>query len=170
MIKKIIAGIVLVSLIVVAMVQAMEKKDESTTKLPGLEESAKAPNFTLQTLKGETVSLEDYKGKKVVLNLWATWCGPCRKEMPDMQKFYEQNPNGNYEILAINLDPVNDVQGFVDELSLTFPIVLDSKGDMQKAYEVLSIPYTYFIDEDGIIYDRHPGLMSYSDLEEKINL
>lgn len=174
MIKKIIAICILMGLIIFAIAQSFVKENEQTTlkseqSIEGLKEGDQAPNFTLQTLAGETVSLENYKGKKVVLNFWATWCTPCRAEMPDLQKYYEQNKIGDYEILAINLDYRNDVQGFVDELQLTFPIVLDTKKDVQEAYEVLNLPYTYFIDESGVIVNRHLGQITYEQFEKILN-
>lgn len=171
MIKKIMAVCILMGLITFAIVQSFLGGNEQATlkreqTIEGLKEGDQAPNFTLQTLAGETVSLENYKGKKVVLNFWATWCTPCRAEMPDLQKYYDQNRTGDYEILAINLDYRNDVQGFVDEMQITFPIVLDTKKDVQEAYEVLNLPSTYFIDESGVIVNRHLGQITYEQLKE----
>ncbi|WP_290368979.1 redoxin domain-containing protein, partial [Peribacillus frigoritolerans] len=90
MLKKIIASVALLSLITVAIVQAMDnesKGNDEKDALGGLKIGAKAPNFSLKTLDGKQVELSDYEGKKVMLNFWATWCPPCKKEMPDMEKY-----------------------------------------------------------------------------------
>ena len=174
MVKKTVAVLFLMGLIAYTVSQSFFESDESNEVVQtdyiqskeGLKEGIQAPNFNLQNLAGDAVSLEDYRGKKVVLNFWATWCSPCREEMPDLQKYYENHPSGEYEIVAINLDPRNNVRGFVDELKLTFPIVLDTEKDVQEAYEVLNLPYTYFIDETGKIADRHLGLITYEELEK----
>ncbi|MEH6944536.1 peroxiredoxin family protein [Bacillus sp. JJ722] len=163
MIKKIISGIILLLLISVAIVQAMDKKKEP--ELPGLDVGGKAPNFTLQNLEGENVSLSDYKGKKVILNFWATWCPPCRKEMPALEKFYQQNKN-KIEILAINTDPKNDVAGYVNSMNLTFPILLDEKSEVSGQYDILSLPTTYFIDEKGKLVKKQIGELTFEQLNQ----
>ncbi|WP_019241385.1 MULTISPECIES: TlpA disulfide reductase family protein [Bacillus] len=163
MVKKIVAGVILVLLISVALVQAMDRKEEA--KLPVVKDNQKAPDFTLENLQGEQVSLSDYKGKKVILNFWATWCGPCREEMPDMEKYY-QEAGDSIEILAVNMDTDNDVKGFVENYHLTFPILLDIKDEMSRPYDIISFPTTYFIDEQGIIKEKHIGQMSYETIVE----
>ncbi|MEH7484478.1 redoxin domain-containing protein, partial [Neobacillus drentensis] len=130
MIKKVIAAVILVTLLTVAIVQAMDKKTETpettsqtTASQEGLAIGAKAPDFELKTLTGETVKLSNLKGKKVMLNFWATWCPPCKAEMPAMEQFSKQMEK-DIVILAVNIDPQLDVQGFVDENKITFPIPL----------------------------------------------
>ena len=95
------------------------KKQEKQDNLPGLSIGSKAPDFELKTLSGENVKLSDYRGKKVMLNFWATWCAPCKEEMPDMEEFYKQNGE-EIEILAVNIDPQFNVQQFVTEMELLF--------------------------------------------------
>ncbi|SFA89012.1 MULTISPECIES: peroxiredoxin [unclassified Bacillus (in: firmicutes)] len=165
MIKKVLAAVALIVLITVAIVQAMEKKEEPVNNSTGIAIGSKAPDFEVKTLTGETVKLSDYKGKKVMLNFWATWCPPCKAEMPDMQKHYEQG-HKDYEILAINIDPQLDVQGFVDEMGLTFPILLDEDDSINTKYKVISIPTTYFIDKKGIIREKFTGAMPLEAMEE----
>jgi len=165
MIKKVAAGLVLVLLIAVAMVQAMEAKQEDS--LPGLKKGVQAPDFSLQTLDGEQVKLSDYKGEKVVLNFWATWCKPCREEMPDLQSFYSKS-DSDVVILAINMDAHNDVKGFIDSYDVTFPILLDEEDEISNMYRVISLPTTYFIDENGEIDQKHIGQISYDQLEEVV--
>lgn len=163
MVKKVAAGIVLVLLIAVALVQALEAEQEEA--LPGLKAGTKAPDFSLQTLDGENVKLSDYEGKKVVLNFWATWCKPCREEMPDLQTIYSEN-NEEIVILAVNMDAHNDVKGFTDSYAVTFPVLLDVEDKVSKIYRVISLPTTYFIDEKGDIAQKHLGQITYEQLEE----
>ncbi|MDP4084609.1 MAG: TlpA disulfide reductase family protein [Bacillota bacterium] len=168
MIKKVIAAVLLISLLTVAIVQAMDKKtepntpkntDTASTQSNGLKIGAKAPDFELTTLTGETVKLSDLKGKKVMLNFWATWCPPCKAEMPEMEKFYKQK-DPNLVLIAVNIDPENDVKGFAAKDGITFPILLDKDGSVNKTYQILAIPTTYFIDQKGIIQNKYTGGMT----------
>ena len=113
-----------------------------------------APAFTLDTLSGESTALADHAGKVVIINMWATWCGPCRAEMPALQAFYDEHRDQGLEILAVN-NTVNDgeasVQDFVDEFDLTFPILLDHDGDVTRQYQVRSLPATFVIDRSGVV-------------------
>jgi thiol-disulfide isomerase/thioredoxin len=109
-----------------------------------------APDFTLTQLGGDEVSLSSFRGKVVFLNFWATWCPPCRAEMPSMQVLYEALGNDHFEIIAVDLqESERTVQKFIDELSLTFPILLDSKGQIGAIYGARSIPTTFLIDKVG---------------------
>ncbi|MED3891580.1 redoxin domain-containing protein [Peribacillus frigoritolerans] len=174
MLKKIIASVALLSLITVAIVQAMDnesKGNDEKDALGGLKIGAKAPNFYLKTLDGKQVELSDYEGKKVMLNFWATWCPPCKKEMPDMEK-YTQQAGDDVVVLAVNIDPENDVQAFVEDNGITFTIPLDSqsaKNPVNERYKILSIPTTYFIDKKGIIRNKVISAMTLKDMERNIN-
>ena len=118
----------------------------------GLYVGQQAPDFELQTLSGETVRLSDFRGKRVMVNFWATWCPPCRAEMPDMEKFYNAK---DVEILAVNLTDtetsIGAIENFVDEFELTFPILLDSNLDVSFLYKIQPIPTTFMVDSSGII-------------------
>jgi peroxiredoxin len=166
--------VALLSLITVAIVQAMDnesKGNDEKDALGGLKIGAKAPNFSLKTLDGKQVELSDYKGKKVMLNFWATWCPPCKKEMPDMEK-YTQQAGDDVVVLAVNIDPENDVQAFVEDNGITFTIPLDSqsaKNPVNERYKILSIPTTYFIDKKGIIRNKVISAMTLKDMERNIN-
>lgn len=164
MIKKVIAAVTLIALMTVAMVQAMEK-EQKPDNLPGLAVGLKAPDFELELLSGETVKLSDYEGKKVMLNFWATWCPPCKAEMPDMQKFYTE-VGDEVVILAVNIDPQYDVAGFAEEMKINFPILLDKEDKVGGAYQILTIPTTYFIDEKGIIRSKYLGAMPIEKMRE----
>jgi len=136
----------------------------------GLATGEKAPDFELKTLDGQTVSLSDYKGKKVILNFWATWCPPCKEEMPHMQKFYEeQAEEKNVEILAVNLTSsdksVGHVREFVKSYGLTFPVPLDEEGTIGSQYSAITIPTSYLLNTDGTIGEKVIGPMDEEMLE-----
>ena len=119
-----------------------------------------APGFTLEMMnQGKAVNLSDYKGKVVLLNFWATWCFPCRKEMPSMQELYQIFKDRNFEILAVNMDKFGKekVISFVSNYGLTFPILLDKELKTALIYEVRNIPTSYIIDKNGIIKDKIIG-------------
>lgn len=119
-----------------------------------------APDFVLEALgTGEPVRLSDFRGQTVVLNFWATWCAPCRAEMPEFQEAYDARLQaGDLVFLAVNFQEVDvQVQRFVDEFSLTFPVVMDRDGDVRRHYQVLGLPATFFIDRDGILRSQNLG-------------
>jgi peroxiredoxin len=164
--KKVVASVLLLVLVAVVIVQAMEPEEqEKQDNLPGLSIGSKAPDFELKTLSGENVKLSDYRGKKVMLNFWATWCAPCKEEMPDMEEFYQQNGK-EIEILAVNIDPQFNVQQFVNEFGITFPILLDDKDEVNTMYQLLTIPTTYFIDEKSIIRHKYLTTMTQDIMKE----
>jgi peroxiredoxin len=117
-----------------------------------------ADDFTLTTLEGANVKLSDYRGKVVFLNFWATWCPPCRSEMPSMERLYAKLHGSGLEILAIDLqEPKDTVQKFVKDNALTFTVLLDPKGAVGGAWGAQSIPTTYLIDRKGGILARAIG-------------
>jgi|SRR5690625_1397056 len=128
--------------------------DGLPVEMAGIKEGELAPDFVLETLEGETAQLSDYRGKKVLLNFWATWCGPCRQEMPAMQEFYDEYA-GEIEILAVNVTDsekaIDDVQGFIDEYDFTYPTLLDIGTGVSEEYMAIGLPTTYFIGTDGKI-------------------
>ncbi|TQR20255.1 redoxin domain-containing protein [Psychrobacillus vulpis] len=130
----------------------------------GIGKGDSAPNFTLTTLDGKKVKLSDYKGKKVVLNFWATWCPPCKAEMPHMQNYYEDMAEQeNVEILAVNLTSsdvgIDKVKAFQEDYALSFPIPLDEEGKVGETYRAITIPTTYMIDTTGTIQNKIVGPM-----------
>lgn len=172
MIKKAIGAGILAGLVLFAIFQqvTIEEDPESVAASnisSGITTGVLAPAFTMKNLEGKDVSLEDYRGKKVMLNFWATWCPPCKAEMPALEKLYQQKSD-EIEVLAVNLDSQNDVAGFVNKNQLTFPVLLDENGETQQAYSIISIPTTFIIDEKGIIVKKHIGSMSYEQMEEII--
>lgn len=129
-----------------------------------------AANFKLKDLSGKDVSLSDFTGKKVFLNFFATWCPPCRGEMPDIQQIYEETKDKDIVILAIDLgEDVKTVQSFADKNKYSFNILLDSDTAIATKYEIASIPTSYFIDRKGNITAKHIGAMSLEDMRKFIN-
>lgn len=128
----------------------------------GIEKGQFAPDFTLTTLSGEKITLSELKGKKVVLNFWATWCPPCKDEMPHFQKYYEKyEKEDNVEIVAVNLTYAREtnerVQQFIDSFGITFPVPLMEDEEIGKPYRIVTIPSTFFIDTEGRIQKNIKG-------------
>ncbi|ASS75075.1 hypothetical protein CIG75_08845 [Tumebacillus algifaecis] len=132
-----------------------------------LEMGHTAPDFTLETLDGKEVSLSDYRGKVVMINVWASWCEPCRNEMPAIEKAYETYQDQGLVVLGVNLKEKRvPIQGFADTYDLTFPILLDVEGHVgMDLYKVKPIPTTFFVDRDGVLRHRAELPMSFSYIE-----
>lgn len=123
-------------------------------RIPAPGEGFLAPDFTLQNTDGETVRLSDLKGKVVLLNLWASWCPPCKAEMPAMQRVFQQYQGEGFLILAVNATAQDDRESalkFASSLGLTFPILFDLDGAVSQKYQVHSMPTSFFIDTEGTI-------------------
>jgi thiol-disulfide isomerase/thioredoxin len=126
-----------------------------------------APDFVLDTLDGGEARLSDFRGKVVLLNFWASWCGPCRMEFPDLVSVYEKNKDRGFEIVAVNLGESKEVAGrFAEQFKLPFPILLDSNAGVARQYQTYSIPTSYFLDRDGVILGSRAGAMTESFVEE----
>jgi len=134
----------------------------------GLGIGQRAPDFEAQTLDGQPVALSDFRGQMVLVNFWATWCGPCREEMRDFETIYNLHKSDGFVILAVNnQEPADTVRAFVDELGLTFPIVLDESGALNnRLYRdaIQGYPTSLLIDPDGIIVQRFSGLVNGAQL------
>jgi cytochrome c biogenesis protein CcmG, thiol:disulfide interchange protein DsbE len=126
---------------------------------------SKAPDFTLNTLDGEPVSLSDLEGKVVLINFWATWCEPCKIEMPFFQSRYEQHAP-QFEVLAVNYaEPEDTVRRFVEAEGLTFTILLDRSAEVVRKYQVRGYPTTLVVGPDGIIQVYHIGIVTQRQLD-----
>ncbi|MBT3391472.1 MAG: redoxin domain-containing protein [Chloroflexi bacterium] len=145
-----------------------ESLDQSASALT-LAVDTPAPDFELVALTGESIRLEDLRGQPVLINFWATWCAPCKLEMPAFQDRYEQYA-GDLRILAVNFDePRADVQAFADDLSLTFDVLLDPGGEVQRLYQVRGYPTTVLVDADGVVRVLHIGLMTENQLDQYLS-
>ena len=118
-----------------------------------------APNFTLPDLNGKKVSLTDYRGKVVLLNIWATWCPPCVEEMPSMEKLYQEMRGEAFEILAVSLDEsgAEVVAPFMKKHKLNFPALIDSAGTLKDLFQTTGIPESLIITKEGIILEKIIG-------------
>jgi len=128
-----------------------------------------APDFTLSTLDGAEVTLSDLRGKPVLINFWASWCPPCRLEMPELIRIYEAHKDEDFVILGVDLtfqDAIADVEAFVEEFNMTFPVLLDKTGEVGRSYRLLGIPMSVFIDRQGIIRRIHIGAMTGDQIDE----
>lgn len=148
-----------------------EKVGEAITKGPLLQEVA--PDFELQALDGSTVKLSDLKGKRVFINFWASWCPPCRDEMPEIEEFSKENKD--VIVLAINLRNTERsdeiVQKYIQEGNYTFKVLLDKKGKVGNQYKVLTLPTSFFVNTDGVIQYKFIGpltLKKMNDITEKL--
>jgi len=124
---------------------------------------SKAPDFTLRNLQGESVSLSQFRGKKVILNFWASWCTPCKMEMPHFQTLWARyNPGADFVILAVAGSQSEEtiIRNFITDGNYTFTVCLDPNGDAFNKYELNSIPKTYFIDKDGVIRRIQQGMFT----------
>lgn len=130
-----------------------------------------APHFELETVGGQTIKLSDFKGEFVVLNFWATWCVPCIKEMPELQKAHQFSGNNNIKIIGVNLgESKKKVDKFIRDYHLSFPVLLDGFGNTSEKYKVRSLPVTYLITPDGIIREEiNGGGLTKEIIESKIN-
>lgn len=126
-----------------------------------------APELNLPDLSGNQVSLSDYRGSVVLVNLWATWCPPCREEMPTLQTFYEKYKQDGFVLLALDQEETIDiVQPFVDEYGLTFPVLLDLDYLAQREFHTANLPSSYVVDRDGVVRLMWIGGISKGNLEK----
>jgi len=133
----------------------------SPATAPGPEMGKLAPDFQLSSLDEQSVSLSDFRGKPVLLNFWASWCDPCRFEMPFIQTIYEEWTGKGLVVLAVNLqESPARVREFMETLGLSFPVLLATSQDVPLEYNIRSIPTTFFIDKDGVIQDMKIGAFS----------
>lgn len=149
--------------------EATEAPTQESTEAPTQAAQA-APDFTVYTADGQEVKLSDFVGKPVVLNFWASWCGPCRNEMPAFEAMYRATGD-QVQFLMVNLtdgtrETVDSAAGFLADAGYTFPVFYDTTLAAVVAYQVNAIPATYFIDAQGNLVDFHVGAMTHLALEE----
>ena len=155
-------GILLVALLLYL---GLVTNSSKTTPI-GLGPGKPAPDFKLKTLDGKEVSLSDYRGKVVLINFWATWCPPCREEMPLFKRVYERYKNKGFEILAVSTDTsVDPVKKFVKEYKLDFPVLLDT-DNISSLYGIQGLPTSFLIDREGKIVKVRLG--KYKEIESDL--
>jgi peroxiredoxin len=130
----------------------------------------KAPDFSLKTVDNKDVTLSELKGKVVLINFWATWCGPCVREIPDFLEVYDDYKEKGFEIIGVSLDRGGwkTVTPFVEKMKMTYPVVMGN-GEVVKDYgNFNAIPTSFFVDKNGIVVDQHTGTMTKADLVAKL--
>jgi peroxiredoxin len=147
-------------------------------EIQSVEVGSPAPAISARDLQGNPVALSDYRGKVVLLNIWATWCTPCKEEMPSMQGLYDSLQGEDLEILAVSIDrapadddPANPLGGklraFADSLGLTFPILHDPEGEITTTYRTTGVPESFILDRDGLIAQRITGPRPWDALQSQ---
>jgi peroxiredoxin len=155
-----IAGLILVAMFMVVWLQS--------SKYEPLAVGKPAPDFQLPDLNDKDIRLSDYRGKVVFLNFWATWCKPCREEMPSMEVLYKNFEKDGLVILAVSIDRVTtkkEIPPFVKSLNLTFPVLVDSWGQTDKRYKLMGVPETYIIDREGTLREKVIGPRDWTRLD-----
>ncbi|MDR6224827.1 thiol-disulfide oxidoreductase ResA [Desmospora profundinema] len=152
--------LVMAGLVGFALYQALAEEKVGTTV------GEQAPDFELQTLDGDTLKLSDLEGKAVLVNFWATWCKPCRDEMPAIQSVYNRYKDQDFVVVGVNIaeTPVS-VKAFARQLELDFPIVLDRNREVTRLYNIGPIPSSVLLDKDGKVVRKHDGQMVEGQIE-----
>ena len=132
--------------------------------------NAKAPDFNLKDQYGVTHSLENYKGKVIFLNFWATWCPPCKKEMPDIENIYKEYGENkkNVVILGVNSEKENEVKKFLKDKGYTFPTVIDENSEVMRKYFIQAFPTSFVIDKEGNVYGYVMGGLTKEQIRQVI--
>ena len=152
--RRIAYSIILILGLAWILVSADKTGTSTAGQIPAPQQGFLAPDFELQTTTGETVKLSELRGQAVLVNLWATWCPPCRAEMPTIEKVYNEYKDQDFIVLAVNMtyqDTYSNIAPFIDEYGLTFPILLDETNTVGSAYQLRSLPSSFFIDRNGLI-------------------
>ncbi len=136
----------------------------------GIDVGRPAPEFQIRNLKGGETALSSLRGRVVLINFWATWCGPCRAEMPSMEALYGSYKRDDFEILAVSIDTEGEerVRSFVEEFGFRFPILLDHRLAVNQLYQVRVVPTSFLIDRKGVIRDQVLGARDWNDPEMRL--
>ena len=141
------------------------KQNNSYLKFSPLETGRPAPNFTLPGLDGKMVSLSNYQGHVVLVNIWATWCPPCVDEMPSMERLYQELKDENFEIVAISIDAMGAeaVAPFMEKNKLNFAALLDPEGTIKSVYQITGVPESFIVNKKGILVEKIIGPRNWAD-------
>jgi len=132
-------------------------------------EGAAAPAIALETLQGDRISLADYDGRVVLVHFWATWCGPCRYEIPELSRVRNELTDLGFEILAVNVgEEVESVTPFVESMEMAFPVLLDRDMRVAQSYAIRGIPASFLVDQEGIVRMVHVGVLTEELLRERV--
>jgi peroxiredoxin len=141
-----------------------DSTDTGSSPDTGKNAYSKAPDFTLKDVQGRSVSLASHKGKVVLINFWATWCPPCKAEMPSMNKLYNEMKSRGFEVISISTDnSLSAVKDFLAKNRLDFLVLFDENRTVARQYHVFSMPTTFLIDRNGMIVDKFSGEEDWTD-------
>jgi len=161
-----VAVFIFVAVTVLVIILSLKLNDSSFkfSNQVAIKDNLPAPDFTFPGLDGKMVRLSDYKGKVVLVNIWATWCPPCVDEMPSMEKLYQKLKGENFEILAVSIDEpgLKAVAPFMKKSNLTFPALIDSEGTIKAVYGITGVPESYIIDQQGILIKKIVGPVDWA--------
>lgn len=149
------------------------KKAEAEKKVSpgiGVEVGQLAPDFRIKNLKGGVTALSQHRGKVVLINFWATWCEPCRAEMPSMEELYSNYSRNDFEILAVSIDTIGEppVRFFIEDFGFTFPVLMDEQFTVNDHYQVRVVPTTILIDRKGVIARRVLGAKDWTEPDARL--
>jgi len=152
--RRSLYAVILLAGLVWIFASADKTNSETAGRIPAPQKGFLAPEFKLKTSDGQSIALTDYRGKAVLVNVWATWCPPCRAEMPTIEKVYQEYQNQGLVVLGVDSTIQDDptaIAPFVKQYNITFPILLDINGEASDLYELRSLPTSFFIGRDGVI-------------------
>ena len=139
------------------------------TAMAAIAPSSTAPDFTLHTMNGPNMRLQEQRGKVVMINFWATWCGPCRQEMPHLDRLYDKYKSSGFVLMGINVDDdTRNAAAVAAKLGVRFPVLLDTDKQVSRLYDLSTMPSTVIVDRDGKVRYVHRGYLSgYEDTYDK---
>jgi len=154
----------LISALLVLLLLNRNRSYNKSVKIVPVEVGLPAPDFTFPGMDGKMVSLADYRGKVVLVNIWATWCPSCVDEMPSMERLYQKLKGEDFEILAVSIDSlgVKVVEPFMKKYKLTFPALIDSAGTIRMGYRTTGVPESFIIEKDGILVKKFIGPLDWT--------
>lgn len=154
----------LIAGLLVLLLLNQSKSYNNSVKIVPIAVGLPAPDFTFPGMDGKMVSLSDFRGKVVLVNIWATWCRSCVDEMPSMEKLYQKLKGEDFEILAVSIDSLGEkvVAPFMKKYKLTFPALIDSAGAIRMGYRTTGVPESFIIDKDGILVKKIIGSLDWT--------
>jgi peroxiredoxin len=162
--RSVIVIFLLIAGLLVLLLLNRNKSYNNSVKIGPIEVGLAAPDFTFPGMDGKMVSLSDFKGKVVLVNIWATWCPSCVDEMPSMEKLYQKLKGEDFEILAVSIDSLGEkvVAPFMKKYKLTFPALIDSAGAIRMGYRTTGVPESFIIDKDGMLVKKIIGSLDWT--------
>lgn len=170
--KLISFGLIAVGVLIILFVVSFSfsSTKQTSPKVEPPQVGSQLSNFTLTNIAGQSVQLNDYKGQVILLNAWATWCPPCRAEMPALNDYYLQHADQGFVVLAINAgDPERDVAAFAQDYQLAFPVLLDPHTRLLDSYYIDDYPTTILIGRNGVVEEIHIGKLTGDQIAAKVD-